>query len=89
MNEYAVDLSRIHHEGFANLARDAGPAIVGHLRDAGIGRGLIVDLGYGIGILARVLVDRGYQVLGVDPSCAMLRIARRVATFAHFIQKNC
>ncbi len=88
MNEYGVDLARIHHEGFANLVRDAGPAIVGHLRDAGIRRGLIVDLGCGTGILARYLLDRGYQVLGVDPSSAMLRIARRVAPAAHFIQER-
>ena len=88
MNEYGVDLARIHHEGFGDLARGAGPAIVGHLRDAGIRRGLIVDLGCGSGILARYLLDRGYQVLGVDPSSAMLRIARRVAPSAHFIQKR-
>jgi hypothetical protein len=29
-----------HHEGYADLARRAGPAIVSHLRDAGIRQGL-------------------------------------------------
>ena len=88
MNDYGVDLARIHHEAFADLARHAGPAIVGHLRAAGIRRGLIVDLGCGSGILARYLSERGYQVLGVDPSAAMVRIARRVAPAARFIQKR-
>jgi SAM-dependent methyltransferase len=88
MNGYGVDLARIHHEGHADLARRAGPAIWSHLRDAGIRRGQIVELGCGSGILARYLCDRGYQVLGVDPSSAMLRIASRVAPSARFVQKR-
>jgi SAM-dependent methyltransferase len=88
MNDYGVDLARIHHEGHADLARRAGPGITSHLRDAGLRRGLIVDLGCGSGILARYLLDKGYQILGVDPSAAMLQIARRVAPLARFIQKR-
>jgi Methyltransferase domain len=68
-------LARIHHEAFGDLARGAAPAIVGHLRRAGLPRGLVVDLGCGSGILARHLVKSGYDVLGVDPSPEMLRIA--------------
>jgi 2-polyprenyl-3-methyl-5-hydroxy-6-metoxy-1,4-benzoquinol methylase len=83
-----VDLARIHHQGHADLARRAGPAIVRHLREAEIRGGLIVDLGCGSGILARYLADRGYRVLGIDPSSAMLRIVRRVAPAARFIQKR-
>jgi len=88
MNDYGVDLARIHHQGYDDLARRAGPAIVRHLREAEIRGGLIVDLGCGSGILARYLSDRGYQVLGIDPSSAMLRIARRIAPAARFIQKR-
>ena len=88
MNEYGVDLARIHHEGHGELARSAGPAVVTHLRQAGIRTGLVVDLGCGSGILARHLVDSGYAVLGVDPSAAMLRLARRVAPAARFVRSR-
>jgi SAM-dependent methyltransferase len=77
-------LARIHHEAFGDLARGAAQAIVGHLRRAGLPRGLVVDLGCGSGILARHLVKSGYDVLGVDPSPEMLRIARQVAPAARF-----
>jgi SAM-dependent methyltransferase len=86
MNEYRGDLARIHHEGHGDLARNAGPTIVRQLRQAGIRGGLVVDLGCGTGILARHLADGGYDVLGVDPSAAMLRIAARVAPSARFIR---
>jgi SAM-dependent methyltransferase len=46
------------------------------LRAAGIDGGLAVDLGCGSGIWARLLVDAGYEVLGVDISADMLDIAR-------------
>lgn len=86
MNEYGLDLARIHHEGHSEVARSAGPAVVTHLRQAGIRSGLVVDLGCGSGILARHLVDSGYGVLGVDPSAAMLRLARREAPGARFVR---
>jgi SAM-dependent methyltransferase len=88
MNDYGVDLARIHHEGHGGLARDAGPAIVGRLRNAGIMGGLVVDLGCGSGILARHLLTSGFDVLGVDPSAAMLQIARRVAPAARFVRRR-
>jgi SAM-dependent methyltransferase len=84
--EYGADLSAIHHEGFGGLARDAGPAIIRLLRTARIRSGLIVDLGCGSGILAAHLSASGYEVLGIDRSAAMLRIARTVAPDATFIR---
>ena len=86
MNDYSDDLARIHHEGYGDLARSAGPPIVSHFRQAGIRQGLIVDLGCGSGVLARHLLHSGYDVLGVDPSAAMLRIAKRVAPAARFVR---
>lgn len=88
MNDYHDDLARIHHEGHSELARSAATAVVRHLRRAGIHRGLVVDLGYGSGILARHLLESGYDVLGVEPSRAMLQIAKRVAPTARFIQSR-
>jgi SAM-dependent methyltransferase len=85
MNEYGTDLARIHHEGHADIAQSAGPVIVSALRHAGIRSGLVIDLGCGTGIVARYLLDCGFNVFGVDPSRAMLRIAKRVAPDARFI----
>ena len=86
MDLYTPALSRIHHEGFDAVARAAGPAIVRHLQNAGIRKGLVLDLGCGSGILAKYLVARGFDVCGIDPSAAMLAIARRVAPGATFIR---
>lgn len=86
LNEYGVDLARIHHEGHGELARSAGPAVVTHLRRARIRSGLVVDLGCGSGMLAKRLVESGYTVVGIDPSAAMLRIAKRTAPGARFIR---
>src|SRR5512138_1449182 len=88
MNDYGVDFARIHAEGHDALARHAGPAIVDHLRNAGIRRGLVVDLGCGSGIVTRHLIGSGFDVLGVDPSPAMLQIARRRAPAATFVQRR-
>lgn len=82
--QYGPDLSRIHHEGFGALADEAGPAIVGLLKAAGIPNGLVVELGCGSGILAKHLLSRGYAVHGVDLSAAMIRLARREAPGATF-----
>ena len=84
--QYGRDLARIHHEGFAALAYDAGPEIVRLLRASGIRRGLIVDLGCGSGLVARQLTASGYDVHGVDASPAMVRMARRTAPRAVFLE---
>ena len=76
---YARDLAEIHDAGYAEFSATAAPGLLRRLRRAGIGSGLVVDLGCGSGIWARALTDAGYDVLGVDPSAAMLRIARRRA----------
>lgn len=86
---YAADLSYIHHVGFGDLARNAAPAIVMALREAGIRSGRIVDLGCGSGILASALLRAGYDVLGIDQSSAMIALARRTAPRAEFRRASC
>jgi SAM-dependent methyltransferase len=85
---YARDLAAIHDAGFGAFARDAAPGLLRRLRRAGIDHGLVVDLGCGSGIWARTLTDAGYEVLGVDQSADMLRIARRQAPRARFEQAS-
>ncbi len=83
---YGADLAWAHHEGFGDLARRAAGTLVDALRGAGLTRGLVVDLGSGSGILARILTDAGYDVVGVDISDDMVRLAARHAPRARFVR---
>ena len=46
------------------------------LFEAGIGEGLVLELGCGTGRLTRLLAEAGYDMIGVDNSEAMLAVAR-------------
>jgi SAM-dependent methyltransferase len=81
---YSADLAYIHDTGFAALANRAAPEIIRILRAHGIGNGLIVEVGCGSSILARHLVEAGYEVFGFDQSAAMIRLARARARAAQF-----
>jgi SAM-dependent methyltransferase len=81
---YRHDLAHIHDAGFGSLARGAAPGLLRLLRGSGIRDGLVVDLACGSGIWARTLVEAGYDVLGIDLSPAMIRLARRQAPGAAF-----
>ena len=84
MNGYSDDLAYIHDAGFGDFARAAAPFVLAELGRRGIARGRVVDLGCGSGIWARELVDAGYDVLGVDLSPAMIRLARARVPEARF-----
>jgi SAM-dependent methyltransferase len=81
---YSADLAYVHDAAFGDLARRAAPEIVRLLRDRGIRRGHIVEVGCGSGIAAACFVARGYAVTGVDVSPAMIRLARVNAPKARF-----
>jgi SAM-dependent methyltransferase len=81
---YQEDLAYIHDVGFGNFARQAAPAVLDLLRTCGFTNGLVVDLGCGSGLLAAELVRAGYDVLGVDYSAALLKIARQRVPEARF-----
>jgi len=76
MSGYGADLAYIHDAGFGDFARKSAPGLLAILRQAGIRGGLVVDLGCGSGIWAAELTRRGYDVLGIDISRAMIRLAR-------------
>jgi SAM-dependent methyltransferase len=88
MEGYKEDLAYIHDVGYGEFARNAAPALVRMLRLNGIHRGLVVDLGCGSGILARELLGAGYDVLGMDISPAMIRLARKTAPAARFVRAS-
>jgi len=81
---YGEDLAYIHDVGHADFALDSAPGIKGILERSGIREGLVVDLGCGTGLLARNLIDAGYDVFGIDISEAMIEIARKRTPEAEF-----
>ena len=88
MSGYGADLAYIHDAGFGDFARKSAPGLLAILRQAGIRGGLVVDLGCGSGIWAAELTRRGYDVLGIDISRAMIRLARARVPAARFIQAS-
>jgi SAM-dependent methyltransferase len=88
MEGYQPDLAYIHNVGFGAFAERSAPGLLQILADAGITSGLVVDLGCGSGIWAKKLLDAGYEVLGVDQSAALLRLARKNAPGGKFIHKS-
>jgi SAM-dependent methyltransferase len=82
---YRSDLAVIHHEGFGGLAHGAGPGLLRAFRAAGIRGGRVIDLGAGSGIWLQRLVRAGYEAIGVEPSPAMVRLARVQAPKARLV----
>jgi predicted RNA methylase len=85
---YGEDLAHVHHEAFGDLARRAAEVLLVELAHRRHRQGTVVDLGCGTGILAGVVSQAGYDVLGVDPSEDMLRLAAREAPGATLVQAS-
>jgi len=81
---YGRDLAHIHDAGFGEFAAHAAPELVRLLVARGIRRGLVVEFGCGGGTVARALTEAGYDVLGIDISPAMIRLARTRAPHGRF-----
>ena len=81
---YKEDLAYIHDSGHAEFALKSAPGILEILERSRIPGGLVVDLGCGSGLWAEQLTRACYQVLGIDISEAMIRIARTRAPAARF-----
>lgn len=81
---YAEDLAYIHDAGFSAFAAQAAPYVLKRLRRRCEAGARIVEIGCGSGELTQHLTSAGYQVLGVDLSPAMVRLARKKAPAATF-----
>jgi SAM-dependent methyltransferase len=81
---YQEDLAFIHDVGYSEFARNVAPGILDIFARHKIHNGLVVDLGCGSGLWAEQLIERGFDVLGIDISEAMIRLARRRAPQAEF-----
>ena len=76
---YQPDLAWLHHHAYGDFARNAAPQLLRILRKSGIRRGTIVDLACGSGIWPDAAIRAGFDVVAVDRSKAMLRLAKSVA----------
>ena len=81
---YNQDLAYIHDQGFTDLARNAARTVLELLKAEKIRNGLVIDLGCGSGVFAEKLTHAGYDVLGIDISEAMLKMARKRAPLGRF-----
>jgi SAM-dependent methyltransferase len=83
---YDEDLAFIQASGFGDLAAAATASIIPTLTARGARR--VVDIGCGAGVSTKALVDAGFDTLAVEPSAALLEIARRSAPSARFEQAS-
>jgi SAM-dependent methyltransferase len=83
---YDEDLAFIQASGFGELATAATASIIPTLKARGARR--VVDIGCGAGVSTKALVDAGFDTLAVEPSAALLDIARRSAPSARFEQAS-
>lgn len=81
---YETDLAAAHDAHYSDYGRNAAPLLLERLARAGHHTGTVVDLGCGSGVMARLVSDAGYDVLGVDMSADMIDLARRRAPAARF-----
>lgn len=82
---YGSQLARFHQRRYERFTLRAAPVLLRLLRRHGVRRGRVVDLACGPGGWALELARRGYGVVGVDISPAMIRLARRRVPQAKFV----
>lgn len=85
---YSDALAEVHHQDFGWAASGASQLLLRELSRRGVHDGLVVDLGSGSGILARRLTQAGFDLMGVDISSSMVRVARREAPGARFVRAS-
>ena len=83
---YQDDLAAIQAEAFGGMAEAAAPEVVRLLRAAGIGSGRLLDIGCGAGVSTKCFSEAGFDVLAMEPSPALLKIARETAPEATFLE---
>lgn len=82
---YRPDLAWVHHVGHGQYAEHAAAGLLSLLHAARLPPGArVLDVGCGSGLLARRLVEAGFDVVGVDASPAMIDLARTQAPGARF-----
>jgi SAM-dependent methyltransferase len=81
---YETDLAMIQAASFGGHAAVVAPWLVARLRASHPSARRILDVGCGAGVSSRTFTDAGFEVIGFDPSDALLQHARRAAPRATF-----
>jgi SAM-dependent methyltransferase len=81
---YNEDVTYIHDAGFGWFALRSATGLLSLLRQGGVDKGVVVDLGCGSGIWTRQLGFAGYSTLGIDASEPMIRRARETVPGGDF-----
>ncbi len=78
MQGYGPSFARVYNMRWGFFARSVGPRLLDYYEAAPFGaeNKTLLDLCCGTGQLARLALERGYQVIGIDLSEAMLKYAR-------------
>ena len=72
---YEQDLAYIQASGFGDFARGAAPEILRVLRASARPVHRVFEVGCGAGPLSAILVEQGFEVIGIDVSAELLRFA--------------
>lgn len=83
---YDEDLAFIQAAGFGELAAAATAALIPELKARGARR--VIDVGCGAGVSTKALVAAGFDTLAIEPSAALLELARQAAPLAEFRQTS-
>lgn len=83
---YDEDLAFIQASGFGEVAAAAIAAVMPQLKGRGARR--VLDVGCGAGVSTKALVDAGFDTLAIEPSAALLALARDAAPSAQFRQAS-
>ena len=82
---YREDVAYVHDTGFSDFAYHAAKMIITQLNEKIGKKGLVIDLGCGSGVVARELLKDNFDVLGIDQSEELIKIAKNKAPQATFI----
>lgn len=83
---YEADLAFIHADAFGDVANAAITSLIPPLKAAGAQR--VIDVGCGAGVSTKALVEAGFDTLAIEPSIALLDVARKGAPAARFLQAS-
>jgi SAM-dependent methyltransferase len=82
---YQEDLAKIHIDGYGFHWEGAAGTVLRILRDSGVEKGTVVDLGCGGGQWIERLSREGFSVCGIDRSESMIKAAKKRVPQAKFI----
>jgi SAM-dependent methyltransferase len=85
---YRTHLAKIHDLYYGDLARNASLEIINYLKDKKLTGKKLIDVGCGSGILASLLSEEGFEVIGIDISEDILEIAKKNSPKAKFIHAS-